>query len=315
MSLAQFGHAGVEEPAGPRVTVVIPCFNQGAYLAEALDSVRGQTFSDWECIVVDDGSTDSTAQVGQAYAHRDPRIRYVRQRNGGLSSARNRGLELARGAYVQFLDADDLLHAAKLELQLAALSGAPGNAVCFCDYRFGCGERAATTLERRDFGRPTFKRGSPLQELIDRWESDLSIPVHAFLFDRRLFESPRVRFDETVPNHEDWDCWLQLFKREVYIVHVARELATYRIRPDSMSSNERVMWKGIERVCRKHIGLHGHEPLIADALRRKMYRMRRLYRNRMLDRMVGRLPPGLLGAYRRWMPAGVQRFIRRRQRA
>ena len=172
MSLAQLEHAGVEEPAGPRVTVVIPCFNQGAYLAEALDSVRGQTFSDWECIVVDDGSTDSTAQVGQAYAHRDPRIRYVRQRNGGLSSARNRGLELARAAYVQFLDADDLLHAAKLELQLAALSGAPGNAVCFCDYRFGCGERAATTLERRDFGRPTFKRGSPLQELIDRWESE-----------------------------------------------------------------------------------------------------------------------------------------------
>jgi glycosyltransferase involved in cell wall biosynthesis len=312
MSLAVHERGAAADPAEPLVTVVIPCFNQGEYLAEALESVRRQTFRDWECIVVDDGSTDTTAQVGQEFARRDARIRYVYQRNGGLASARNRGLELARTAYLQFLDADDLLHASKLELQLAALGGAPGNALCFCDYRFGCGEGAATTLERRDLGRPTFKHHSPLEELIDRWESELSIPVHAFLFDRRLFEAPAVRFDETIPNHEDWDCWLQLFKREVYIVHVAQELATYRIRPGSMSSNEWAMWKGIERVCRKHIALHPHEPLIVEALRRKMRRMRRLYRNRMLDGLVGRLPPGLYDAYRRWMPTGVQRFIRRR---
>ena len=210
------------------------------------------------------------------------------------------------------LDADDLLHPSKLELQLAALSGAPGHAVCFCDYRFGCGAGAATTLERRDFGRPAFRRQSPLEELIDRWESELSIPVHAFLFDRALFEAPAVRFDETIPNHEDWDCWLQLFRREVYVVHVAQELVTYRVRPGSMSSNERMMWKGIERVCRKHIALHADRPLIVEALRRKMRRMRRLYRNRMLDRLLGRLPPEVIGAYRRWMPAGVQRLIRRR---
>jgi len=315
MSLEVREHAAAADPGGPLVTVVIPCFNQGAYLVEALESVRRQTARDWECVVVDDGSTDTTAQVGQEFARRDARIRYVHQRNGGLASARNRGLELARAAYVQFLDADDLLHASKLELQLAALSGAPGNALCFCDYRFGCGEGAATTLERRDLSRPTFKRHSPLEELIDRWESELSIPVHAFLFDRKLFEAPAVRFDEAIPNHEDWDCWLQLFQREVYIVHVAQELVTYRIRPGSMSSNEWMMWKGIERVCRKHIALHPHEPLIADALRRKMRRMRRLYRNRMLDGLVGRLPPGLYDAYRRWMPAHVQRFIRRRHLA
>lgn len=299
-------------PAGPLVSVVIPCFNQGGYLSEALESVRCQTCPDWECIVVDDGSTDVTAQVAQSLAQRDARIRYVYQRNGGLSSARNRGLDLASAPYIQFVDADDLIHPRKLELQLAALSGAPADALCFCDYRFGCGEGAATTLERRGFGRPSFGRNPPLQELIDRWESELSIPVHAFLFDRRLFETPRVRFDPSMPNHEDWDCWLQLFRRNVYIVHVARELATYRIRPDSMSCDERMMWKGIKTVCRKHIALHRHEPLIADALRRKMRRMRRLYRNQQLDRALGRLPPELIGVYRRWMPAGVQRLIRRR---
>ena len=296
----------------PLVSVVIPCFNQGGYLLEALESVGRQTCPDWECIVVDDGSTDTTAAVGKSLAQRDARIRYVHQPNRGLSSARNRGLELATAPYIQFLDADDLLHPRKLELQLAALNGAPADALCFCDYRFGCGERAATTLERRDFGRPRFGRNPPLQELIDRWESDLSIPVHAFLFDRRLFESPPVRFDETVPNHEDWDCWLQLFRRDIYIVHVALELATYRIRPDSMSSNEGLMCRGIETVCRKHIALHGDEPRIADALRRKMRSMRRLYRNQRLDRALGRLPPELIGVYRRWVPGGVQRFIRRR---
>ena len=120
------------------------------------------------------------------------------------------------------------------------------------------------------------------------------------------------RFDETVPNHEDWDCWLQLFRRDIYIVHVALELATYRIRPDSMSSNEGLMCRGIETVCRKHIALHGDEPRIVNALRRKMRSMRRLYRNQRLDRALGRLPPELIGVYRRWVPGGVQRFIRRR---
>ena len=296
----------------PRVSVVIPCFNQGAYLVEALESVRRQTCQRWECIVVDDGSTDSTARVGQDFVRRDARIRYVRKPNGGLSSARNLGIDLAQGDYLQFLDADDLIHERKLELQLAALSDAPGCALCFCDYRFGCGEGAATTLERRNFGRPTFTSDPPLRQLIDRWESELSIPVHAFLFDGRLFEDPKLRFDESVPNHEDWDCWLQLFKRDVYIVHLAQELATYRIRQGSMSSNEWRMLRGIESVCRKHIRLHADEPQIADALRRKMRRMRRIYGNQFVDRTLQRIPPGLIGAYRRWAPPGLQRLIRRR---
>jgi glycosyltransferase involved in cell wall biosynthesis len=88
-----------------KASVIIPCYNQGRYLSSALQSVQGQTFQDWEAIVVDDGSTDSTAAA--VARSTDPRIRYVYQENQGLSAARNTGICSASGACLAFLDADD----------------------------------------------------------------------------------------------------------------------------------------------------------------------------------------------------------------
>lgn len=86
------------------VSIVIPAYNAAPFLRECLDSVRAQSFTDWEAVVVDDGSTDSTPDITQAYADADSRFRLLRKPNGGLSSARNHGVAHSTGEWVTFLD-------------------------------------------------------------------------------------------------------------------------------------------------------------------------------------------------------------------
>ena len=107
----------------PKVSVIVPTFNVAPYVGECLASVRAQTLPGWECIVVDDGSTDETVQRVREFA--DPRIRLIAQPNRGVSSARNAGLANAGGAYVLFLDGDDLLHPQALQRLSAQLDAHP----------------------------------------------------------------------------------------------------------------------------------------------------------------------------------------------
>ena len=124
----------------PTVSVVIPCFQQAEYLAEAVESVVAQTFGDWEIVIVDDGSTDATAAVAEGLiaAHPDHRIRLLRQANSGVAAARNNGIAASAGRYVLPLDADDILLPPMLERTVALLEAEPGVAVAYTDYeRFG----------------------------------------------------------------------------------------------------------------------------------------------------------------------------------
>ncbi|HJU48612.1 MAG TPA: glycosyltransferase family A protein, partial [Gaiellaceae bacterium] len=117
----------------PLVSVVIPCFNDAEFLGDALASLCAQTLQDWECIVVDDGSTDETAAVAAMRAGEDKRIRYLWQANSGLSAARNAGLAVCGGQYVQFLDADDMLEPRKLEFHADTLAQEPAVDIVYGD--------------------------------------------------------------------------------------------------------------------------------------------------------------------------------------
>ncbi len=107
----------------PLITVIMPAFNMERYIAQAVDSVLAQTWEQWELVIINDGSTDRTAAVVARYT--DPRIRLVHQPNAGVSAARNHGLDLANGAYVAFLDADDELPARSLEARADRLRTTP----------------------------------------------------------------------------------------------------------------------------------------------------------------------------------------------
>ncbi|MFW6059578.1 MAG: glycosyltransferase family 2 protein [Phycisphaeraceae bacterium] len=109
------------------VSFIIAVYNGERYIAEAIDSILAQTVPPLEVIVVDDGSTDGTAEIVRGY---DAPVRYVHQHNAGQSAARNHGVRLSRGEYIAFLDADDLVHPKKLERQLAAFAEEPALAMC-----------------------------------------------------------------------------------------------------------------------------------------------------------------------------------------
>src|SRR3989441_12309052 len=117
---------GVEPPY---VSVVIPVYNGERYLADAIQSVRDQTYQNFEVIVVDDGSTDGSAEVAQSFGEA---IRYVHQANGGVCKARNTGMAVARGGYLAFLDQDDLWLPDKLATQVAYLDSHPEVGAVYC---------------------------------------------------------------------------------------------------------------------------------------------------------------------------------------
>src|SRR5438132_1599837 len=111
------------------VSVVIPVYNGERYLADAIQSVRDQTYQNFEVIVVDDGSTDGSADVAQRFGEA---IRYVHQANGGVCKARNAGIAAARGAYIAFLDQDDLWLPDKLAAQVTYLDSHPEVGAVYC---------------------------------------------------------------------------------------------------------------------------------------------------------------------------------------
>src|SRR6266542_2035380 len=119
--------------AAPLVSIVIPCFNQGRFLDRAIASCLAQTHPEVEVIVVNDGSTDDTAIRIAAAEARSARVRGLTTANAGLGAARNRGCAIARGDYINLLDADDWLAPSKIERQLAVLESTPAVGLVLCD--------------------------------------------------------------------------------------------------------------------------------------------------------------------------------------
>lgn len=256
----------------PLVSVIVPCYNQGRFLADALDSVLAQTYTRWECIVVNDGSTDDTRTVARRYAAGDARFKYVEQANRGLPGARNRGLQEMRGDYVQFLDADDLIAPDKLRLQLADAGNVEGMAIVYCDHYYAMAEDITKAIAV-DFPMPRFVLANPLWDIASRWETELSIPVHSFLFDARFFTRERIRFSETLPTHEDWDCWMRIFALPVVLRHVPEKLVAYRVHPTSMARDEWKMWKGFAVAITMQKRLWRRDPRMLALLSEKRARI------------------------------------------
>lgn len=122
----------------PLVSIIVPCYNQGQYLGEALDCVLAQTYSNWEVIIVDDGSTDNSAEVAKAYIAKDSRIHYFHQSNAGPSAARNYGVRESKGEHIQFLDGDDKLSARCFELAVKHIESSEPSAVVTTIHLYSC---------------------------------------------------------------------------------------------------------------------------------------------------------------------------------
>jgi glycosyltransferase involved in cell wall biosynthesis len=287
----------------PLVSVIIPCYNQGRFLADALDSVLAQTYSQWECVIVNDGSTDETRSVAQRYVRKDPRFRHVELEHRGVSAARNRGLRETSGRYIQFLDSDDVIAPAKFELQLAAVSSSTRLALAFCDHLYGAEDDIHRTIEHHRFYRPRFRMARPIEDIAARWETELSIPMQCFLFDSRLFRERGIFFNEQLSNHVDWDCWMRVFALEPEVFCVPQVLAISRYHSGSMTRNVERMRDGFLAALDVQRSLCKEDPYLTKILERKRAEIDEVYAREIeaqrLARRQRQLPWRILRAFRR----------------
>jgi peptidoglycan/xylan/chitin deacetylase (PgdA/CDA1 family) len=210
----------------PAVSVVVPAYNAAATLTATLNSLRRQTLRDFEAIVVDDGSADDTFQIAQAIAAADGRFRAVSKPNGGVSSAYNRGLREASGAWVLFLDSDDLLRRRALERLLAAARATPGAGVAV-------GAAARMDGRGRVWRSPRFDLSEPFARLA----YECAIPAIHSAMVRRELALEIGGFDESLRTSEDWDFWQRLARTGAAFAQIDDEVALYRSQPGSLSKN------------------------------------------------------------------------------
>jgi glycosyltransferase involved in cell wall biosynthesis len=225
------------------VSVLIGAYDNAATLREAMDSILAQTVEDLELIVVDDGSSDRTVEIAEAAAARDPRVRVVRQANGGVSRARNAALRLARGRYFALLDSDDVWAPRFLQAQVEILDARPEIAIVTGNAVFLGGARHGQPVRPCPDARP-----DPTPSSIVADETSVFIMC---VFRRAVYDAIGG-FDETKRTNEDYDYWLRAATAGFRFLRNDAPLAQYRSHGASLSANESRMLRGILVVLREH---------------------------------------------------------------
>lgn len=179
------------------ISVIIPTYNRAYLIREAIDSVLGQTNPNLELIVVDDGSTDETAEVLARYGER---VRVIRQENRGVSAARNAGIAAASGEWIAFLDSDDLWKPRKLEKQMAWLQAHPQVKICHTDEIWIRGGVRVNSMK---------KHAKPAGWIFEECLPFCVVSPSSVVIHRSVFDVVGL-FDETLPACEDYDLWLRV---------------------------------------------------------------------------------------------------------
>lgn len=204
-----------------KVSIIVPCYNQAEYLPETLDCVLAQTYTNWECIIVDDGSVDASAQVAKDYQKKDARFTYLYQENQGPSVARNNGIRHTNGEYILPLDADDLIDKTYIEKAIKAFAANPELKVVYC--------------KARRFG---------------DWNDNWDIPNYSYekiLWNNMIFVSALYKREDynKMPGYnpnmragwEDWDFWLSFLKPGDQVHRIDEILFSYRAKDISRNAN------------------------------------------------------------------------------
>ena len=210
------------------ISVIMPAYNVENYITRSVESVLTQTYGDFELIVVDDGSADGTGKSADSLAERDSRMTVFHQKNGGVAAARNRGLDMARGEFVAFLDADDLWHEDFLQKTYEKISGCGGDFVyTYTEERFTDGQTNIIGFDRKQelkFDGFLHKTGEYRQ------------PFHtsAVLIRRSLLEHFHIRFPEGIRFSEDTAFYMQVLS--VAKAYCVPEVLAYYCRRDDSAN-------------------------------------------------------------------------------
>ena len=271
---------GPKDEAGyPSVSVIIPVYNYARFVAAAIESVKQQDYPHIEIIVIDDGSTDDTAQILSKISD----ITYVRQENLGLSAARNHGIRLARGKYLQFLDADDLLGVTSIRKRVDFLEQNPDKSAVICRSAY-FSDRAYS--ERFAVLHKEWRQPDPSHVDVALCYFNIA-PPHAFLIRKSIVDAASLRFDPRLRACEDYDFWVRLAQISGVPGMVRSCWVYYRQHENSMSRSYVNQYRHDAELCRRVLG-------IIDASKKFFYT------RPMADYLFAMLAASLLTARRLW---------------
>ena len=227
----------VQNAAIPKVSVIVAAYNAEKYLSRCLDSIAAQTFRDWECVVVNDGSTDKTAEIVDSYVAKDRRFRVIHKENGGVASARQAGLDAAQGEYTIHADADDWVEPEMLEEMYAAACANHSDMV-FCDFY--------------EIHKDQIKYNSQRPESHDRLTifgqtfNILSGSLCNKLIKRTCFLDYQISFEQGVNYEEDKLVCLKILSHDIVVTYLEKAFYHYDLVQNSASLSS--VGKPIARV-------------------------------------------------------------------
>lgn len=211
------------------VSIITPCYNGEKYISETIDSVIAQSYSNWEMIIVDDGSKDNSAEIIKNYMSKEPRIKLIQQANGGSSVARNNGIRNAEGQYMALLDADDLWNSDFLEKQIKLMN--ESNCVCvYSSYKL-------IDKNSKEIGHPVIAKHKITEK--DMMIRDY-IGCLTGLYDMEKYGKVYLH-EELKSLKDDYAFWLDIVKLEKVAYGNKEILASYRVLPNSATSNKKKM--------------------------------------------------------------------------
>lgn len=210
------------EKKSPLISIVVPVYKVEPYLHECVDSILGQTYGNFELILVDDGSPDRCGAICDTYAEKDSRVKVIHKENGGLSDARNAGIDVARGEYITFVDSDDYLHASYLKDMLSAALKYHASIVQ-CNFTH---EAGALGTENASQQKTTlFSKEEALRDMLEM--KIVQVNAWAKLYQRNLFQNVRYPYGRI--NEDNLTTYQTIWQADSPIVCLSRYDYFYRV--------------------------------------------------------------------------------------
>lgn len=250
-----------------KVSIIIPSFNHAKYLEECIQSIKEQTYTNWECIIVDDGSTDNTESIASKLI--SDKIRYIRQENKGVSSARNKGIKSATGDYILPLDADDTFNPLALEKMLEVFEKNKETLIVFSDTIFFGHTNTTSNLQEK----------FSLKELL--LQNKLFCTS---MFPKKYFDEGIIYDEDLIYGFEDWEFWIQLISSHPNLPITKIDYPVFNYRSHAVSSRNNDVIKNNDKkeityntVYEKHKALfHEFFPSYISLLNRKTFYEKKL---------------------------------------
>jgi glycosyltransferase involved in cell wall biosynthesis len=242
----------------PLISIIVPCYNQGSFISETLDSVMAQSYANWECLVINDGSSDNSELIVQEYATKENRIKCIKQKNGGLSNARNCGIKIAKGDFIQLLDADDLVEENKLKnsVELYLTGNLGDKVIVYSSMRYfeHNNPAALKILGRQDFiAHVELKQEDELISQQELLRLRNPFVISAPLYPSCLFSNIGY-FDENLKALEDWDFHIRCTNGGYKFHHSYDKYSRtlIRLHDSSMMRNQKLLDDNFYVLIAKH---------------------------------------------------------------